>query len=71
MNNLENRGLIKREQWPGDRRQVLCQITPAGLRLLDVLESPMNELDDAFASRLSDDQLAAFIETLDVLRAGC
>jgi DNA-binding MarR family transcriptional regulator len=71
VNNLESRGLIKREQWPGDRRQVLCQITPAGLRLLERLETPMNELDDAFAARLTTEQLGTFIETLDALRAGC
>jgi DNA-binding MarR family transcriptional regulator len=31
---LEAAGYVKREQWAGDRRQVLCQITPGGLRLL-------------------------------------
>src|SRR5688500_18338261 len=32
---LEDAGYVKREQWAGDRRQVLCQVTPAGLRVLD------------------------------------
>ncbi|HEX6098857.1 MAG TPA: MarR family transcriptional regulator [Thermoanaerobaculia bacterium] len=68
VNNLESRGMIKREQWAGDRRQVLCQITPAGLRVLERLDAPMDALDDAFAGRLGDEQLAAFIETLDLLR---
>lgn len=68
VNNLESRGMIRREQWAGDRRQVLCQITPAGLRLLERLDPPMDALDDAFAGRLTGEQLAAFIETLDLLR---
>lgn len=70
VNNLEGRGMLKREQWAGDRRQVLCQITPAGLRVLERLDGPMDALDDAFAGRLSGEQLDSFLETLDLLRAG-
>lgn len=70
VNNLESRGMLKREQWAGDRRQVLCQITPAGLRVLERLDGPMDALDDAFAERLGDEQLDSFLETLDLLRAG-
>jgi DNA-binding MarR family transcriptional regulator len=69
VNNLETRGLIKREQWAGDRRQVLCQITSAGLRLLERLDPAMDALDDHFANRLSPEQLDAFVESLDLLRA--
>lgn len=70
VNNLESHGFLKREQWAGDRRQVLCQITPAGLRLLDRLDAPMNTLDDSFASRLTPAQLDSLIEALDLLRSG-
>lgn len=69
VNNLESQGLIKREQWAGDRRQVLCQITPAGLRLLERLDPAMDALDDNFGNRLSSEQLDAFVESLDLLRA--
>lgn len=69
VNTLENSGLIRREQWAGDRRQVLCQITPAGLRVLDRLDEPINGLDDAFGAKLTPQQLDLFIETLDALRA--
>lgn len=68
VNNLEKQGLIRREQWAGDRRQVLCQITPAGLRVLERLQEPVDELDDAFASTLSPAQLDALVETLELLR---
>jgi MarR family transcriptional regulator, organic hydroperoxide resistance regulator len=57
---LEERGLVKREQWAGDRRQVLCQITPTGLRVLDRLEEPVNELDDRTTGTIP----AAHVETL-------
>ncbi len=68
VNNLESRGLLKREQWAGDRRQVLCQITPAGLRVLERLDGPIDALDDSFASRLTPEQLDTFIDVLDILR---
>jgi DNA-binding MarR family transcriptional regulator len=69
VNNLEERGLIRREQWPGDRRQVLCQITPAGLRLLERLDAPMDAFDDAVAAQLTPEQTGHLIEALDLLRA--
>ena len=65
---LEEKGLIRREQWAGDRRQVLCQVTPAGLRLLERLEGPMNGLDDALAGRLTDAQLDSLLEILSEIR---
>lgn len=65
---LEEKGLIRREQWAGDRRQVLCQITPAGLRLLDRLQGPMDELDDALAGRLTEAQLDEVIAILSEIR---
>jgi MarR family transcriptional regulator, organic hydroperoxide resistance regulator len=69
VNKLEEQGLIRREQWPGDRRQVLCQITPAGLRVLERMEDPMNALDDGLGAALTPRQLDDFIEALDVIRA--
>jgi DNA-binding MarR family transcriptional regulator len=69
VNNLEEQGLIRREQWPGDRRQVLCQITPDGLRLLDRLEEPVQRLDDATAANLTEEQLEQFLTALELIRA--
>jgi DNA-binding MarR family transcriptional regulator len=66
---LEGAGYIRREQWPGDRRQVLCQITPAGLRLLDKLEEPMNQLDDTTTGTLTEEQVDSLLDVLDVIRA--
>lgn len=69
VNNLEERGLIRREPWPGDKRQVLCQITPAGLRLLDRLAGPIDAFDDALAAQLTPEQIECLIEALDLLRS--
>lgn len=66
---LEDKGLVRREQWPGDRRQVLCQITPAGLRTLDRLEEPMDRLDDSMAAHLTEQQLDALLDLLSELRS--
>ncbi|HYH08174.1 MAG TPA: winged helix DNA-binding protein [Thermoanaerobaculia bacterium] len=65
---LEEKGLLKREQWPGDRRQVLCQITPAGMRVLEKLESPMDELDDTLTGDLTPEQVDTVLEALSVIR---
>lgn len=69
VNNLEERGLIRREPWPGDKRQVLCQITSAGLRMLERLDAPMDAFDDAIASQLTLEQIDHLIEALDLIRA--
>ena len=65
---LEERGFVKREQWEGDRRQVLCQITSSGLRLLERLEAPMNRLDDATTGTLAPGQVEALLEILGEIR---
>ena len=66
---LESAGYVKREQWPGDRRQVLCQITPAGLRILDSLEERMDALDDATTGTLTPEQVESLLEILSEIRA--
>ena len=68
ISTLEEKDLIRREQWPGDRRQVLCQITPAGIRLLDRLQEPIDALDELTARSLTGEQLDIFIEVLSTIR---
>ncbi|HEY0155672.1 MAG TPA: MarR family transcriptional regulator [Thermoanaerobaculia bacterium] len=65
---LENGGYVKREQWPGDRRQVLCQITPAGLRVLERLDGPMDQLDDTTTGTLAPEQVESLLEILSEIR---
>jgi DNA-binding MarR family transcriptional regulator len=66
---LESAGYVKREQWPGDRRQVLCQITPAGLRVLERLDAPMDQLDDATIGTLTQEQVESLLEILSEIRS--
>jgi DNA-binding MarR family transcriptional regulator len=68
--SLEERELVKREQWAGDRRQVLCQITPAGLRLLERLDATMNQLDDHVTGKLGPEQIDALLDALGEIREG-
>lgn len=68
VNALEQRGLIRREQWAGDRRQVLCQITAAGLRLLEGLDPVMDELDDATTGTLNPEEIDTLLHLLSRIR---
>ena len=68
VNVLEKRGLIKREQWAGDRRQVLCQITPAGLKLLEKLDAPIEAFDSGSTGNLNEVQLDLLITLLEEIR---
>jgi DNA-binding MarR family transcriptional regulator len=65
---LAERSLVKREQWAGDRRQVLCQITPAGLRILERLDEPMNKLDDATTGTLAPEHVDTLLQVLAEIR---
>lgn len=69
VNVLEERGLLRREAWAGDRRQVLCQISPSGLKLLERLDNRVNELDRTAMGSLTDQQLEQLVEMLDEIRA--
>jgi MarR family transcriptional regulator, organic hydroperoxide resistance regulator len=57
VDKLETAGLISRERVPGDRRQVICRITPAGTALLARLDPAMRATDAVLATELSDDEL--------------
>ncbi len=65
---LEQQGFVKREQWAGDRRQVLCQITAAGLRVLERLDEPLNRLDDQTTGTLAAEQVEALLQILADIR---
>ena len=67
-NSLEERGLIKREQWAGDRRQILCQITTAGLKVLERLDQPIDKVDTESTGDLSEEQIDRLLEYLAEMR---
>jgi MarR family transcriptional regulator, organic hydroperoxide resistance regulator len=68
VNSLEERGLLRREQWAGDRRQMLCQLSPAGARLLDKLDAAIDDLDERTGAGLADADLERLVDVLARIR---
>jgi len=68
VNSLEGKGLIRREAWEGDRRQILCQITPSGLKLLERLDPDIDAFDSNAMGRLNEQQIEALLEFLAEVR---
>ncbi len=65
---LEEKDFLRREQWPGDRRQFLCQITPSGMRALERLDGPVDRLDEITAESISSEELDTLIDVLSRIR---
>jgi DNA-binding MarR family transcriptional regulator len=68
LDKLEQRGLIVRERPAANRRSVLAGITPVGLRLLELLDEPVQECGRKQLGHLSDEQLAKLVELLRLAR---
>lgn len=67
IDRLEQKGLVRRVRSEEDRRQVWCRITPAGERLLERLDDPVEQFDRAAVRGLSpadQDQLTALLGQL-------
>ncbi|MEP6992227.1 MAG: MarR family transcriptional regulator [bacterium] len=70
LDRLETSGYVLRERSTPDRRQVLCQITPAGLRLLSELDDPVDAANERAVAMLAESEKQALIELLGAVRAG-
>lgn len=70
LDKLEAAGYVVRERSTPDRRQVLCHITPAGLRLLTQLDEPVDAANDYALAMLDDAEKRALVELLGAVRAG-
>ena len=68
VDRLINKGLVERARGRSDRRKVLCTISPAGLAMLNSLDSVINATDDAVGSCLSEEELRLLIGLLDRMR---
>jgi DNA-binding MarR family transcriptional regulator len=71
LDKLESAGHVVRERSTPDRRQVLCQITPAGLALLAELDAPMEAMTESAFSILDEGEKASLVELLGAVRVGC
>ncbi len=65
IDQLEERGLLKRKRSTSDRRQVFCKITQPGLGLLSKLDKPADKWDDESLSALNEKELKQLINFLE------
>jgi DNA-binding MarR family transcriptional regulator len=68
LDKLETAGLVTRDRSRPDRRQVLCQITPAGEALLAVLDPEVDAADTAATAMLDATERTALIDLLAAIR---
>ncbi len=68
LDRLETKGLVTRERCGDDRRQVLCTITPLGLRLLAGLDEPVDRADEALLGALDESEMRQLIAYLSRIR---
>jgi MarR family transcriptional regulator, organic hydroperoxide resistance regulator len=71
LDKLEHAGFVVRERSTPDRRQVLCQITPAGLTLLAALDAPVDAMTESAFATLDDAEKRSLVELLGAVRAAC
>ena len=69
LDRLEAKTLVRRQRPAGDRRQVVCRITPAGLRVLAGLDAGLQRADESTLGVLSRRDLRRLIALLDRIRA--
>ncbi|HZE26212.1 MAG TPA: MarR family transcriptional regulator [Terriglobales bacterium] len=70
LDKLEAKHLVRRKRCPEDRRQVLCWITEAGLRLLADLDKPMGDSGAQAMESLTTSELRVLIAGLERVRGG-
>jgi DNA-binding MarR family transcriptional regulator len=70
LDRLEDKGFVRRERCPDDRRQHLCWVTPRGQTTLDRLDGPMGAAAEAAMKPISRQDRVVLIRLLDAVRAG-
>jgi DNA-binding MarR family transcriptional regulator len=69
LDRLEEKRLVRRERCEDDRRMVHCWITEAGLELLEIMDAPVDAVDDDILRALNDDDVLNLIRLLDQVRS--
>lgn len=67
LDDLTERGLIRRQPDPADRRARLLSITPEGRSLRDAAQSAIQDSEERLLSRLPTAQRRAFLNALETL----
>lgn len=70
LDRLEAKDLVRRRRCTEDKRQILCWITPEGLRVLDRLDTPVRVANERALGSLRPSELSALIRLLDAVREG-
>jgi MarR family transcriptional regulator, organic hydroperoxide resistance regulator len=68
VDRLEAKGLVTREIRPHDRRCVYCRITKKGLKLLELLDEPVNEFNQSTFRVLKDTEIEKLVALLLKIR---
>jgi DNA-binding MarR family transcriptional regulator len=68
VDRLERRGLAKRSREGRDRRVITARITPVGLKLLETLDHPVEDLNRKLLGPLGEQRLRTLIQLLDAVR---
>ena len=68
VDRLERRGLAARSREGRDRRVIITRITPAGLKLLESLDRPVEDLNRKLLGPLGEQRLRTLIQLLDAVR---
>lgn len=68
VDRLERRGLVARSREGRDRRVITTRITPAGLKLLESLDRPIEEFNRKMLSPLGELRLRTLIQLLEAAR---
>ena len=69
LDKLERRGWVTRNRHHGDRRQVLCLITPEGQRLVASLDDEVDSIGDKLIGDLSNAEVLSMVQAMDRVRA--
>ena len=64
LDSLEQRGFVARSANPADRRSLVVQITPAGLKVLQELRTIVHHHEKAWLKGVSDGDLRSYIQQL-------
>jgi len=68
LDRMEKRGLISRARESRDRRMVLARLTSAGLKLVDRLDEPVQQMHRKLLGHLGKERLRALRELLAAAR---
>jgi DNA-binding MarR family transcriptional regulator len=69
LDRLEEKGLVRRQRCPHDRRQHLCWISPRGLTLLEKIDLYTPEAHERILKGITNADRVALIRLLDAIRA--